>query len=102
MVNHRQSNNNNIGKGKDPNKLYTRQLLSPLRLMPDSILKSRMATLLVIPSVYIVGMTSHGVEYPFNPFRSPVPTMLPLSFVCITPPLPLWQSMRQGKKKSLI
>lgn len=51
---------------------------------------------------YIVGMTLHGVEYPFNQFRSPVPAMLLPSLVCIPPPLPPWHSMRPGKKKSLI
>lgn len=80
MGNNRWSNNY-IGKEEDPNKWCTRQFLSLLRLMPDPIPKSRMDTLWVTPSIYMVDMMSHGVEYPFNQFRLPVPAMLLPGFV---------------------
>ena len=43
-----------------------------------------------LPPVYILGMTSHGMEYPFGQFGSAVLAVSPPSFLCPSSLLAGW------------
>ena len=43
-----------------------------------------------LPPVYILGMTSHGVEYPFGQFGSAVLAVSPPNFLCPSSLLAGW------------
>ena len=43
-----------------------------------------------LPSVYILGMTSHGMEYPFGQFGSAVPAVSPPNSLCPSSLLAGW------------
>ena len=45
-----------------------------------------------LPPVYILGMTSHGMEYPFGQFGSAVLAVSPPSFLCPSSLLAGWAS----------
>ena len=53
-------------------------LLTDAQLVPEQ----RSAPPSQLPPVYILGMTSHGLEYPFGQFGSAVLAVSPPNFLC--------------------